>query len=225
MEPREDLLSIELPKWPAMVVRGQPVSYEQAREIIRRTDSYFDGHVGNDRAWAAEVAQRLRFPGDEDRKKPYKEYRDALQGWQDRWGFVRTEYVRNSWISCAVLGGPRGWCHPTGLISFDQNIGKYPEVREVLSDWRKIAEAFPFLDLTATVMDREQSEGEDAVPLVTIVVVCGEASLTDPMPAKPAPRNIKTEVMQMLQGVQAERGIPYEWIDDWERFERQLPAM
>ena len=39
-----------LPKWPQMYTTGLPVAIEQAKEIIRRTDSYFTSprHAGNE---------------------------------------------------------------------------------------------------------------------------------------------------------------------------------
>lgn len=220
-------LSIGLPKWPAMVVRGTSVTVEQAKDILRRTDLVFlRGYWGNDDEFNRELAQILDLPkglrsGLETSSEPwsaatYEAEDEAVRAWQAHWGCVETQYVVNSWIACAYIGGPHGWCHPNGTIRFDTNIGKYPSVEAVLKDWTHLAEAFPYLDLTATLMDREYCE-ENPIPLVSIRVVGGTATPCDPLPV-----TVDAEAMEAAESL-AERftqphpefGLPLSWIQEW----------
>jgi hypothetical protein len=181
-----DLLNLGLPKWPQMIVTGHPVTPAQAIEIIRRTDSWFVGaHGCNDRAGDRRLAKRFRMPHFHDYsvKEPdgfdWRDYSDRCDRWKKAWGVVETQYVHNSWIGSAYIHGPHGWCHPNGRISHIDNIGKWPNIDEVLADWRVLAEAFPFLTLTATLMSGEFCE-DHARPVVAIDVTDGKAKLVEP---------------------------------------------
>lgn len=174
-----------LPKWPQMLVSGRPVTEDQAKEIIRRTDSFMRyGHGGNDHEWDADLKRRLGMPNDDygATRDMTPEQRNAhwrrLRAWQEAWGCVETEYVTNSWISCAFIGGPHGWCHPDGRIQFADNVGKWPSSEAVLTDWSALAGEFPFLHLAATLMSGESCEDQRAA-VCTILVRGGEAVLVD----------------------------------------------
>jgi hypothetical protein len=160
---------VGLPKWPQMIVTGKPVTVEQATEIIRRTDSFFTcGYTGNDRKFVADTQSRYGMVSPEDlrsNRMELREYRELQNAWQNLWGCVSTSYVHNSWVSCAFIGGPHGWCHPNGQIGFFDNIGKYPSVEEVRDDWKAVAAAFPFLDIDVTLMSKGSGE-EGSVPVV-----------------------------------------------------------
>jgi hypothetical protein len=199
----EDLLNVGLPKWPQMYVNGTPVSVEQAKDIIRRTDTFFtDGYGGNNREYDRWVRQTVGMaPSYSDR--PFEKYPDdsapqaekdaffakrkaeadadrvIYEAFQRRWRPLRTSYVHNSWVSCSFIGGPHGWCHPDGEIGFVDNIGKWPSVSEVLKDWQVLAEAFPFLSIGVTLYDGESSE-DGTRPLVSLKVLEGKATLVDP---------------------------------------------
>ena len=58
-----ELKNMRLPKWPHMVVWGTPVTQEQAKDIIFRTDAFLT-HMssyagGNNHAWNAWANQTL----------------------------------------------------------------------------------------------------------------------------------------------------------------------
>ena len=40
MRTEEELLQVDLPKWPQCLIKGTKIAEEQALEIIRRTDSF-----------------------------------------------------------------------------------------------------------------------------------------------------------------------------------------
>lgn len=86
---------------------------DQAKEIIRRTDSLFtQGYGGNDHAWEERLARRLRKPY----MHPYakREMPAIMEGfrrddaWRERWGCLPTQYVHNSWLSTCFIGGRWG---------------------------------------------------------------------------------------------------------------------
>lgn len=170
----EKLSRIGLPKWPQMRVSGPPVTPEQASEIIRRTDTFIShGYDGNDRAWNRHARllmgipqeKKIDFPRDDATEEERAAFRDSwnnyyadLQKWQEDWGVISTGYVHNSWISCCFVGGPHGWCSPSGDIYFRDNVGKWPSPEELVKDWAVLAQEFPFLDLEAVFMSGESCE-------------------------------------------------------------------
>src|SRR5271155_4789097 len=152
------LLNVGLPKWPALLIVGESVTEDQAAEIIIRT-----GHWPiciNDRAWEREVHAILGVVNPyEDVSRDVKSI-DALYetftAWKERMGVLDMEYLYNSQVGSAYIGGPHGWCDWRGVIGCsDYNIGKYPDTVEVLHDWQKIAEAFPFLKLKSQLFNGE----------------------------------------------------------------------
>lgn len=90
---------------------------------------------------------------------------------------IHNYYIRNCWAASAFIYGPHGWCDPTGKISYRDNIGKWPTVDGVYAEWKLLAEAFPYLDLKATLMNVEACE-ENAIPLVTFIVKDGKVKVT-----------------------------------------------
>lgn len=189
----ENLLDRGLPKWPQMLVTGPPIAQTQALEIIRRTDSFFSFPHGNDHAFVEEAIRLIGFPKepvDPRRKgsdpKIEEEFFDAFHKfwenqaqWKEDWGHLGTQYVRNDWVSSCFISGPHGWCHPDGTISFADNVGKWPSLKEIKNDWEVLAKAFPFLQVEITLMDKESCE-EDSQPVVSMVVRNEEVTLVDP---------------------------------------------
>ena len=220
MSTHADLLNLGLPKWPAMIVRGTSVTVEQAREIIRRTDTAFQrGISGNDRVFNEKLAERMELPRGSvlrwDENMTGEDYA-ALDAWRERWGVIDSEYITNRWIASTYIGGPHGWCHPDGTIRFDTNVGKWPSVEEIFQEWTRVAAAFPFLDLTATLMSGEYCD-DDITPLVTIRVQEGRATLEDPQPVGDRATDIPDGYMENLFSGRSGRecGIPMDWFDHW----------
>lgn len=182
----EDLIQRPLPKWPQMIVTGPRLPEDQALEVIRRTDWWFvAGHGCNDHDGDRRLARRFRMPHYRDyaARTPdgfdWRSHYDRCDRWKKAWGVIETEYVHNSWIASAFIHGPHGWCHPDGQIYFVDNVGKYPSVEEVRADWQKLAGAFPFLMLTATLMSGEDGE-HGTRPVVSMVVADGQVTLKEP---------------------------------------------
>ncbi len=207
------ILDRGLCKWPQMVVTGDPVTIEQAKEIIRRTDKFFASPewAGNNPGFRDWVIKTIGCPKEEEW--------DAQQEWLARWGYISTEYVVNRWICCAFILGPHGWCNPDGKILFTDNIGKWPTGEAVLSDWSAIAKTFPFLNLQAVIADREAGEDGDAVPVIGIRVSGGEAVAFDPK-IEDCPPTFGRDIDFYARATRCmvggmETGIPTEWIEEW----------
>jgi hypothetical protein len=222
----KDLMNVGLPKWPQMVVTGKTVTETQAKEIIRRTDRFFSGFSGgNNHKWQERIRKVFGMP-DAPMGYDVETYRKQyawLRDFHERWGYIDTNYVDNSWISCAFIYGAHGWMHPDGKIGFSDNVGKWPSVEEVVDDWKKIAEAFPFLDIGVTLMSEESCIEEGKVPLVSISIKDGNVSLVDPKkenvhfghPMDSFPNRDLQELSSRFLSNEAECGIHKEWIDDW----------
>lgn len=173
---RDEALNIALPKWPQCNISGKAISKEQALEIIRRTDRFFNGSYGNNREFNEKAWKACHMPTDMSSST----YWEDLEKWRKKWGVVETEYIFNSWISCCWVGGVHGWCHPDGTIGFRNNIGKWPEVSDVISDFEILGREFPFLNLTVSLMDNEEDEA--TCTLVSMTLKDGKVEIINPIP-------------------------------------------
>lgn len=216
-----DKLNVSLPKWPQMIVRGERVTVEQAKEIIFRTDSFVNGGYasGNNHRWVANARSILGFDIFDDRS-----YFDAnpKYDWRSMWEVQRlvreelqvleTEYVHNTWASSSFIYGPYGWCHPDGTIAYWDNVGKWPNAEEIYGEWVAIAEAFPFLSITITLMSGERCE-EDTEPVITFEVKNGVVEIAD-KPYVIIPETKERGFISMRHDG-AEQGLPDSWIDEY----------
>lgn len=209
-----DLINRSLPKWPQMIVTGKTVTIEQAKDIIFKTDDFLTSNFkfsgGNNREfndWYRNISGLSQL--DDMDWKVSTAIREAV-------GHIETEYVNNSWASCAFIFGPHGWCHPSGKIEFSDNVGKWPTINDILDEWTRLAEAFPYIDLNVTLMDGEDSEDESN-PVVNIKVKDGIAELQEPdleVHKNYSERNINEAVIGFAMG-RSEQGLPTSWIIEY----------
>lgn len=180
-----ELINRVLPKWPQMIVTGEKITEKQALEIIRRTDSFFSYPSGNNHSFIRKAKEAVRYKDTDEYKPdvPYsdksREYWELREEYRKKWGFIESEYITNSWISCSYIGGVHGWCHPDGAIGYSDNVGKWPSVEEIYNEWVAVAEAFPFLELGVTLMSGEDCE-ENTFPIVSMKISNGTVQLVDP---------------------------------------------
>lgn len=184
MTPHE-AYAINLPKWPRMDVTGVQLTPQQVGEIYLRTDQVFTGLLneyghGNNHVWR----QWYRYACGAGQFDHLFEGEAPILTYRDRWAIndklngmfnqLSQNYVHNTWGESCYVGGPYGWLHPSGRISYGHNIGKYPSVHEVVDDWLVLVTAFPYLDVTVTLWSGEYGERDDgeeqSVPLVTFSV-------------------------------------------------------
>lgn len=221
-------LAVGLPKWPQMLVWGQSVSQAQARDIIYRTDSFFvefnEYSGGNNHHWN-EWARRVL--GIQDVLDTAEQVAGA-ESWQFKCAvqdevrkacqFVVTDYVHNSWASCSFIFGPHGWVQPDGRIGYVDNVGKWPDAEELFNDWQTLATAFPYLDLTVTLMSGEGGE-EDSEPVISFRVVDGLVTILD-APVMPSDevlasmpvRGTEALMSRFAVGESFEQGLNDAWI-------------
>lgn len=219
-----------LPKWPQMLVTGKQVTVEQAKEIIFRTDNFLtDAHPysgGN----ALEFSKQYRKLAGLDLLQVEKiahvdghKYTDVAWDKQheleNRLQILRTSYVTNNWASSSYIGGPHGWCSPEGVISYSDNVGKWPSIEEIVEDWSGIATAFPYLDLHVTLMGGEECEDETE-PVINIRVVDGKAFAEAPdISVHDIPE--KKDYMEVFEQRLSDRthsyslGLPMDWYEEF----------
>ena len=182
------VLNINLPKWPALVVVGKKVTEAQAAEILVKTDTHLPDfeYAGNDRKLRQDLQDLFGIPNPIPYEKGSQEVQDKrLKEMHKRWaiidalrqhcGKVGLEYLSNDRIVSSWIGGPHGWCDWNGTVFCNNyNIGKYPSVKTVETEWKAIAAAFPFLSLKAWLYSGETGE-ENTVPVVRFDVWEGKA--------------------------------------------------
>ena len=170
----EILETIDLIKWPAMVVKGKSVTKEQAAEIIVRTDGchfssndhdfcrqlnelYFDLKINENDSYFDKfnnaVAKKLnRKP----KELKWNEICDYKSQYYEKYKRLDLVELQNGRITSSFIGGAYGWIDWEGNIGCNNyNIGKWPNVEDVFMDWSLIAETFPYLDLTCQLMNHE----------------------------------------------------------------------
>lgn len=218
-----------LPKWPQMLVTGKQVTVEQAKEIIFRTDDFLtDASTysgGNARNFNAAYRKRaglelLQFERTARDGHTYTDIDwDKQHEIQERLNIIRTNYVENRWASCSYIGGPHGWCSPAGVISYSDNVGKWPSIEEIVEDWSTIAQAFPYLDLHVTLMSGESCE-DDIEAVINIRVVDGSAFAEAPdesVHTIPERRDMLESFIELMNSNCGEReiGLPIDWYDEF----------
>jgi hypothetical protein len=205
----KDFFNIWLPKWPAMVVVGRPVSRQQAMEIIIRTDDLsfgsnsprfnkeleeylYDVKIDTDGWDCIHDAIRVKLGILTDVKYSDAEY-DYIDNKRSEVGQLKLEYLTNARIVSNWIGGAHGWCDWDGNIGCNTyNIGKRPTVEEVYNEWKLIAKAFPYLDLTCQLMNHESSCADmvdDPKPLINFVVKNGRVRMKEPDGYKRIPKS------------------------------------
>ena len=203
----------DLTKWPRLLVTGEPVTREQANQILIRTDDWY--MTVNDRAWedvVNQIAREYGMPKEPQRGSNIAVWTDhyqAVSAWRNALGILELDYLDNRRIASSWIGGPHGWCDWDGRIGCSNyNIGKWPSVEEVTEDWTAIAAAFPYLDLHAQLVT-DEGEGEVAA---TWAVRDGKAALVEPVGriAEIPADDVEAMVFGLLYTESRERGVSIE---------------
>lgn len=213
-----------LGKYTHMTLRGIALSEAQAQEVIFRTDRFlasYDAYAGgNNHTWNARareimgVQQLINSPSPEN---------DALlERLGARLGNLKLNCLHNDWASSNHLGGPYGWCKPSGELSYFDLIRTDYSFEELYEDFTKIAAAFPFLDMRAFFLDSESA------PSFSIVVKDGSAEAVEPsqedllLGTKPSEAQLKHPSTWLGK----EQGLPESWIQKLgERIQPVLQAL
>ena len=212
-----------MPKWPQCIIKGKPVTQEQALEIIRRTDMFFSGFDGNNEEFIKEARRVTHSECMDfyhfDNKKSWEEKQDEEDKFKEVWNLLETEYIQNHWISCFRVDGPNGWCHPDGTIEYHLNVGKWPNVEDIHRDLLDIAQAFPFVEMTVSLMDGEEDYCENTV--VSFSVKDGHVEFIEPIPyselMKDYPKKTEPDFTHLLDSLcgGTETAIPMDVMKKW----------
>lgn len=222
----KDYFQISLPKWPALLVVGKPVTKEQAMEIIIRTDSF--SFSTNDESFKQALCKYFYDVNFTERYQSlYDAVRTKLGLTEKDWnkiseyideknkelGLINLNYLDNHRIVSSWIGGPHGWCDWSGTIySNNYNIGKWPSVEEVYKEWKAIAKEFPFLDLKCQLMGHESGypEGETNQPVIEFTVKNGKVKMSIPKAALDITDNGLGENFYNIFREGGERGCTFE---------------
>lgn len=225
-----ELFEKELPKWPALLVKGESITLEQAKEIIIRTDGL--SFSTNDHEFSSKLNEVVYGV-----KSPRWNLTDVIKeqlgitNWDEIWKYQESKqdevgvldlyYLRNSQIVSSWIGGAHGWCKWDGTIeTSNYNIGKWPSVKEVYNEWLTIAEAFPFLNLRSQLMNCEACEDEPSnppMPVVEFIVKDGKVEMIDPV-TQLIPM---TEIVYKWAEPNGERGCTFEQFKDAYEFTKE----
>lgn len=213
IEYKDNTQAVSLPKWPAFTVVGDRVTSAQAAEICIKTDSFVPNfkYASNDRSFERELNALFGVPYDneENARETWKRH-DELR---DRLGVLNLGYLNNARIVSSFIGGPHGWCDWDGNIFCNSfNIGKWPDVEDVATDWATIAAAFPFLTLRSQVFSGETSES-DSQPVVEFSVSDGRVIVQSPTTADHVNNSVTENIINMFSNPNRERGITIKMLE------------
>lgn len=195
-----------LPKWPALVVLGAPVTPTQAAEILIRTDGFL--FSSNDDEFVRELFAELGVETTGERWPDPADW-DSWYAARDRYGVLTNlDYLRNSRVVSSSVNGPHGWLDWDGRVhTTSYNVGKWPTVEAVLAEWELIARTWPFLDLKSQLMSGEVCE-DDVRPLVEFRVRDGRVTVdVEPKTMQAPPTFLDTgALLRRLTSSRGERG-------------------
>ncbi len=145
-------------KFAEVVVLGRSLAPARAREVIRRTDMYFQhdhrlpagGTIAADRDYFSALDDALNYPSAR-RLAALSGIDEAgahrlVGAWRRRWQVVGLQWLGNT----QVWRG-EGFCHADGSVAGAWEISDYPTGPELLDDLRRIAMAFPDLTMDVAV--------------------------------------------------------------------------
>lgn len=208
-------MAVELIKWPGFFVKGRKVTPDQAHEIILRTNGVYFGC--NDHAWEDTLKRELGIPTGRDDWRAASEAEDRVCR---ELGMLDLEYLQNGRIASARLGGPTGWCNWDGTIFCNTfNIGKWPTVEAVEAEWRRVAKAFPYLELECQLMDQEaggcpsDEDWSPPTPVVGFTVRDGSVTLDESpgeLVAPPGTTDVVGDALSIFTNPARERGCTIE---------------
>ncbi len=191
----------DLPKWPALIVKGEKITQEQASEVIIRTTTYFS--CNNHKFVNACESVFYEVEISEENMDVYDaidshiitklelEEKDWYKIWdyklekQKELGILNSlEYLDSNMVCSSWIGGPHGWCDWEGNIwTKNYNIGKWPTVEAIYNEWKLIAKTFPFLNLRCQLCNHEASSPEmteNPGPVVEFIVKKGKVKMVVP---------------------------------------------
>lgn len=134
-----------------MIVSGRRVTFDQADEILIRTNDWNQDstdHDWTDTVYAAAGIEMgtLNIP-----------HPDAIAQFKKMYRVLDLQYCWNIRLMSRDLLGPRGWCDWDGTIRYELPLvgPTWPQFQELVEDWVLIASAFPFLECQVQFVNQE----------------------------------------------------------------------
>lgn len=221
----EQFFEIKLPKWPCLIVVGKPITRDQAKSVLIRTDPL--NFVTNDHVFANELFELVYGVKSKETLHHSSLYSyfitengynwQSIQKCEDRvkkeLGIIPLNYMHNRQIVSSWVGGAHGWCKWSGLIfTNNYNIGKWPSVESVYNDWCEIAKAFPFLDLKSQLLSGESCD-DNLKPLITFIIKNGKVKMSKLKHILVYPTRLEDEIKNFFLP-NKERGCTIETVKD-----------
>lgn len=188
--------------WPRLLVVGEPVTPEQADDIIVRTTCLYRLYCNDE-----------RFMHD---------LQDAFGLVRSPLGFATTPSVRAAATELGSLNltaltmyrvysmwidGPRGWCDWDGRIGCNAyNLARSTDPADVTAEWARIAAAWPYLDLRAQLLGGDDADA-DRAPFAQWRVLDGRVTEETPGPRITEPTELDPEAVYRRLLAGGERGV------------------
>lgn len=236
----KEIHEIDLPKWPAFVVAGKPVSKNRAKEIIMRTTDLV-WLASNDDEFENQLYSYLGFKGQKEKFNPskFENFEEVVIRiekeikpvyYEDDYGESSLEYCANHRVLSSWIGGAHGWIDWDGNVGCSNyNIGKWPNTEDVFKEWQAIATAFPDLELQCQLFNREASENPPEgkeIPLIQFNVKNGEVEAIKPTGVIANPSFNNGKLLEQLfdpLNVTRERGCTFEqFVDAYEYTKKMI---
>ena len=137
-------------KYPQLLIFGEPVKENQAKEIILRTDSSIKDLVRQNIHCSSFVQEKFKHFYNKNFL-----FGDGIK-YLEKIGYIDNLYITNEWIHCH-LSSPKGWMHLDGNIGHIDGPGyKWPEASELVDEFSSIGKEFSFLKLFMIVSDTDR---------------------------------------------------------------------
>lgn len=198
----------DLTKWSRLLVVGEDITPEQASVVIMRTTGW-KLLSSNDHEWQRDVRSCLGLPPEDwwlnHPASVREQFERRIEEFQREIGvLLGLDYLQNHRIMSSWIGGPHGWCDWDGTIgAANYNIGKWPGIEEFYAEWKILAQALPFLTMTAQLVPQEGAQGN---AVVECKMSQGKTSLAEgwfPLVAEPIEPNLSI----LLFRSEGERGV------------------
>jgi len=209
---KKELMSIILPKWPALVVSGNNVTKEQAKEIIIRTGPAY--LCSNDKDFERQIYEVMGISLEEENEYSCRPNFDDIDKVSKDLKILPLEYMRNQRVLSTWIGGPHGWCSWDGVIfANNYNIGKWPSCDTIFEELVTISQAFPFLDMSCQLFSGETYE-EGTKCVVQFDVYDGLVDVIEPRRLAPPSSDSVMDNIHNLRNPLRERGCTIEQFID-----------
>lgn len=203
-----NLSDIELTKWSRLVVVGEPVTVEQAYEILLRTCSLKYYPTSYPKQYTVgRFLETLDLP--EPNEYGHLEQDEVEAMYLSIGSLDLYELENDRFFSCWV-NGRHGWVNFDGKVfSNNYNIGKWPEADTVYRDICLIAERFPFLTASFQLCPNEGSDS----PIVQFDINNGEATYkTTDLTLLTSLPTAEEDITEMIDNISKKVDVvPWDW--------------